>query len=42
MRPASASMDAGTRRAIDLHEGDVLDADAMVRLVTEAVAHNRS
>ncbi len=38
----NASMDAGTRRAIDLHEGDVLDADAMVRLVTEAVAHNRS
>lgn len=38
----NASMDAGTRRAIDLHEGDVLDEDGFVRLVQEAVARNRS
>ena len=38
----NASLDAGTRRAIDLHEGDVLDEDAFVELVREAVAHNRS
>lgn len=38
----NASLDAGTRRAIDLHEGDVLDEDALVELVREAVAHNRS
>ena len=38
----NASMDAGTRRAIDLREGDELDADAFVELVREAVDHNRS
>jgi hypothetical protein len=38
----NASMDAGTRRAIDLHEGDDLDQDAFVALVREAVALNRS
>jgi len=38
----NASLDAGTRRAIDLREGDVLDEDAFVELVREAVAHNRS
>ena len=38
----NASLDAGTRRAIDLREGDVLDEDAFVDLVREAVAHNRS
>ena len=38
----NVSLDAGTRRAIDLHEGDVLDEDAFVELVREAVAHNRS
>jgi hypothetical protein len=37
----NASLDAGTRRAIDLHEGDVLDEGAFVELVREAVAHNR-
>ena len=37
----NASLDAGTRRAIDLHEGDQLDADAFVALVREAVALNR-
>ena len=38
----NASLDAGARRAIDLHEGDELDRDAFVDLVREAVAHNRS
>ncbi len=38
----NASLDAGTRRAIDLHEGDKLDEDAFVALVREAVAYNRS
>ena len=38
----NASLDAGTRRAIDLHEGDLPDEDAFVELVQEAVAHNRS
>ena len=37
----NASLDAGTRRAIDIREGDVLDAAAFVELVREAVAHNR-
>ncbi|NPC97012.1 DUF1801 domain-containing protein [Nocardioides sp. zg-DK7169] len=38
----NASLDAGTRRAIDLHEGDVLDEAAFVELVREAVARNRA
>jgi len=38
----NASLDAGTRRAIDLFEGDALDDDAFVALVREAVAHNRA
>jgi len=38
----NASLDAGTRRAIDLREGDVLDEEAFVELVREAVARNRS
>jgi len=38
----NASLDAGTRRAIDLRESDPLDEDAFVDLVREAVAHNRS
>ncbi|MFC4783961.1 DUF1801 domain-containing protein [Nocardioides sp. MAHUQ-72] len=38
----NASLDAGTRRAIDLHEGDVLDEDGFVELVREAVARNRA
>jgi hypothetical protein len=38
----NASMDAGTRRAIDLGEGDELDRDAFVALVREAVELNRS
>jgi hypothetical protein len=38
----NASLDAGTRRAIDLHEGDELDENAFVALVREAVVRNRS
>ena len=38
----NASLDAGTRRAIDIREGDSLDEEAFVQLVREAVAHNRS
>jgi len=38
----NASLDAGTRRAIDLHEGDALDEKAFVELVRGAVAQNRA
>jgi hypothetical protein len=38
----NASLDAGTRRAIDLRESDRLDENAFVDLVREAVAHNRA
>ncbi|WP_439938169.1 DUF1801 domain-containing protein [Nocardia sp. N13] len=37
----NASLEGGTRRAIDVLEGDVLDDDAFVELVREAVAANR-
>lgn len=37
----NASLDAGTRRAIDVRDGDELDGDALVALVREAVAANR-
>ena len=38
----NASLDAGTRRAVDLHEGDELDEGAFTELVRAAVALNRS
>ena len=38
----NASLDAGTRRAIDLREGDELDDDAFVELIRAAVAVNAS
>ncbi len=38
----NASLDAGTRRAIDLREGDQLDAKAFVALVREAIDLNRT
>lgn len=38
----NASLDAGTRRAIDILEGAELDGDAFVALVREAVRANRS
>lgn len=37
----NASLDAGTRRAIDLLAGDALDDDGFVALVREALAANR-
>lgn len=36
----NASLDAGTRRAVDLRRGDDLDADAFKALVERAVALN--
>jgi hypothetical protein len=37
----NASLDAGTRRAIDLHQGDELDESAFKALIRAAVALNR-
>lgn len=36
----NASLEGGTRRAIDLHEGDEIDAEAFKALVRAAVALN--
>jgi hypothetical protein len=36
----NASLDAGTRRAIDIREGDTIDGDALKALIGEAVAVN--
>lgn len=36
----NASLDGGTRRAIDLHEGDQIDAAALTALIRAAVALN--
>jgi hypothetical protein len=36
----NASLDAGTRRAIDLREGDEIDETAFKALIREAVAAN--
>ena len=36
----NASLDAGTRRAIDVREGDEIDGDAFKGLIREAVAAN--
>ena len=38
----NASLDAGTRRAVDVFEGDQLDRDGFVALVRAAVAANRA
>lgn len=38
----NASLDAGTRRAIDLRQGDQLDEQAFVALVREAIDLNRA
>lgn len=38
----NASLEAGTRRAIDLFEGDALDAAAFKALVREAAAFNEA
>jgi hypothetical protein len=39
-RPIIASLDGNTRRAIDIHQTDVLDAEAFMALVREAVVLN--
>jgi hypothetical protein len=38
----NASLDGNVRRAIDIHEGEQLDASAFMALVRQAVALNRS
>ena len=38
---AKHSLDAGTRRAVDITEGDALDEDAFSDLVRDAIALNR-
>ena len=38
----NASLEGGTRRAIDIHEGEQIDARAFKALVKAAVAHNGS
>jgi hypothetical protein len=38
----NASLDGNVRRAIDLHEGDVLDEEALAALIRAAVEHNAS
>jgi len=37
----NASLEGNTRRAIDLHEGDTLDATAFKALIRAAVKHNQ-
>ena len=38
----NSSLEGNVRRAIDLHEGDEMDADAFKTLIRAAVALNRS
>ena len=38
----NASLEAGTRRAIDIHEGETVDARAFKMLIKAAAAHNGS
>ncbi len=38
----NSSLEGNTRRAIDFHEGDAIDADAFKTLVRAAVALNKS
>ena len=38
----NASLEGNTRRAIDIHEGEEVDADAFKALVREAIAFNQS
>ena len=38
----NSSLDGNTRRAIDIHEGEKLDANALKRLIRAAVALNES
>jgi hypothetical protein len=38
----NSSLEGSTRRAIDIHEGEEIDANAFKTLVRAAVAHNTS
>jgi hypothetical protein len=38
----NSSLEGNTRRAIDIHEGETIDADALKKLIREAVALNLS
>jgi hypothetical protein len=38
----NSSLEGNTRRAIDIHEGEEVDAKAFKALVKAAVAHNAS
>ena len=38
----NSSLEGNTRRAIDIHEGETVDAAAFKKLVKAAVAHNRA
>ena len=38
----NASLDAGTRRAIDIREGEAVDGDALIALIRAAVDRNRA
>ncbi len=38
----NSSLDGKARRAIDIHEGEEIEADALKRLVSQAVALNRA
>ena len=38
----NAGLEGNTRRAIDFHEGDAIDADALTALVRAAVAQNKA
>jgi hypothetical protein len=38
----NSSLDGNVRRAIDIHEGEKIDADALKALIREAVALNES
>jgi len=41
-RLSNASLDGNVRRAIDIHEGEKVDASAFKALIREAIARNRS
>ena len=36
----NASLDGNVRRAIDIHQGEVVDADAFIALIREAISLN--
>ena len=38
----NSSLDGNTRRAIDIHEGETINASAFKALIREAIAHNQA